>query len=210
MMLKKVVIFLLLIPFTSCVLVDDPNSTPMVVTEELAQSYTPNMITWTDTPISQKTSTSMPFNTATSRPTESYTATLIPSPSPIRMLYVLQTGTPAYIPNFAHPEFGCDWTGVAGQIFDRDGAPVLNLVVNIIGTIDNTKIDLVSLTGIPEADIYGPGAFEIQLSNSLIDISSLSIRILNLNGTILAGPIAFNTFDDCQKNLIIINFIEND
>jgi hypothetical protein len=120
---------------------------------------------------------------------------------------VLQEETPAYIENFAHPDAGCEWMGVAGQIFGADGKPQLNLVVVVKGKLGKNNLDLAGVSGIPEADIYGPGGYEIQLADKpSASTQSLSIQVYDLNGNALSDAYAFDTYPDCTQNLIVINF----
>lgn len=95
--------------------------------------------------------------------------------------------------------------GVAGQVFDRSGKPILNMVVVVDGVLNNTTVDLIGLTGLNSA--YGPGGFEIQLANAVINSSNtLAITLYDLAGSAMTYPFAFSTYTDCSKNLILINF----
>ena len=74
--------------------------------------------------------------------------------------------------------------------------------------IGQTRIDEIGLTGVPEADIYGPGGYEIKIADKAVDSeNTLTIRVLDLQGNNLTNALPFKTFLDCKKNLIIINFI---
>ncbi len=141
------------------------------------------------------------------------TSSVIPSASPaitedpVNEIFVLQEGVPVYLENFAHPNLGCEWMGVAGQVFGGNGKPVTNLIVNIKGKLGLSEFDLVSLTGMPEANIYNPGSFEIKISDQPFrSESTLAIQLFDLNGRPLSLPVSFDTYQDCSKNLIIINF----
>ena len=200
-------IMLVIMSLSACVLVEEspvqteiPTATELVNATEtispIAVTHTPTL-----TEIVTATSTSTPIPEATS------TATFTPSPIPV--IYYLQEGSPAYISNFAHPEKGCNWLGVAGQVFDLNSEPVINIVVNVQGQLGGRNLDEIAITGIPEADIYGPGGYEIQLADQVLPSSgTLVIQIFGLDGVPLSQPIPFNTYNDCSKNLIIINFIE--
>jgi hypothetical protein len=136
--------------------------------------------------------------------TETPVSTATQTPFPL----ILQTGSPAYIQNFAHLEAGCNWLGIAGQIFDSDGKTINNLVVNVKGSLGQVVIDEIGLTGVPEADIYGPGGYEIKIADKTIDSeNSLEIQVFDIQGNNLTNTVPFKTFSDCEKNLIIINFI---
>jgi hypothetical protein len=77
---------------------------------------------------------------ATLAPTPTLTRTPAPTATPTPIAhYGLQPGSPAYLQMFRQPELACSWTGVAGQIFDRDGQPVTGIVVVVEGKLDSTR-----------------------------------------------------------------------
>jgi hypothetical protein len=130
----------------------------------------------------------------------------LPTSTPILPLF-LQKGSPAYIQNFVHTDKGCAWLGIAGQVFDSNNQPVNNLVVSVKGTLGLTAIDKVAVTGIPEANSYGPGGYEIKIGEKpTASKNTLSIQVLDLEGKALSKTATFETFLDCKRNLIIINF----
>jgi hypothetical protein len=68
-------------------------------------------------------------------------------------------------------------------------------------------INSVVLTGLEVANAYGPGGYEIFLNDKVIgSTKSLLIYLNDLNGNALTSEIEFDTYADCNKNLIIINF----
>jgi hypothetical protein len=98
--------------------------------------------------------------------------------------------------------------GVAGQVFGSDGTPQLNLVLVVAGKLGTSTIDLAGVTGTSEANVYGPGGYEIDLADAAIASSqSLTIQVFDLNGNPISNAFPFDTYADCDKNLIIINFI---
>lgn len=106
-----------------------------------------------------------------------------------------------------HPEAGCDWMGVGGQVFDLQSAPIQNLVIAVSGLLNGEALDRVSLTGI--ATQYGDGGYEVFLSDRPIDSrQSLWVQVQDLNGSQLSEKVYFDTFADCQKNLILVNFVQ--
>lgn len=172
---------------------------------------------------------------ATLEPTERQpTATLIPSPTPTNIpeeisvtaaesaaeetavstptpepSYTLQEGSPVPLPNFNHPETGCDWLGVAGQVFHDAGLEMLGLTV-LVGDTENPEEDsLAGITG--EALAYGLGGFEIQIAEEPLDSTErFWVQVLNGEDVPLTARHAFDTYQDCEKNLILINFIPLD
>ena len=62
----------------------------------------------------------------------------------------------------------------------------------------------------PDIDLaYGPGGFELTLADSLAGTESeVWIQLFSLAGDTLSDKIYLTTYDDCQKNLILLNFVE--
>ena len=109
--------------------------------------------------------------------------------------------------NFTHPEAGCNWLGVGGQVFNVQNEPVPSLVMLVEGEFDSEEVRFLSLTGV--APIYGPGGYEIVLADQpVVSTGTLRIQVFDLAGTPLSESIAFNTFANCEMNLIIINFVD--
>lgn len=95
--------------------------------------------------------------------------------------------------------------GVAGQVFSTAGKPVNNLVVVLEGTLDGQIVDKVGMTGL--AKDYGAGGYEIVFSDKAAASSgSLFATLYDLSGNSLSYPVAFDTFADCKKNLVLVNF----
>lgn len=121
---------------------------------------------------------------------------------------ILQPGSPAYIQNFAHMDAGCNWLGVAGQVFDANRKTINNLVVNVKGSLGQATIDEIGLTGIPEANVYGSGGYEIKIAGKAVESeNSLEIQVFDIQGNSMSNPMPFKTYSDCEKNLVIVNFI---
>jgi hypothetical protein len=143
-------------------------------------------------------------------PTGTATNTALPptaTPAPVDEKFVVQQDSPVYIPNFVYPELGCNWMGIAGQVFNQAGSPMENVVVVAEGSIGNDPLEQISLTSLASA--YGPGGYELPLANHTIESANIIyLSIYDLNGNLLSQPLAIETFDDCEKNLIIVNFKE--
>ena len=142
------------------------------------------------------TKTPLPPTATPIQPTKTPTST----PNP----YGLQSGV-FYTTNFLYPETGCSWLGIAGQVFDKNGIPVNNLVVSVKGVLDGKAVDLLSMTG--TAPDYGPGGYEVKLaSKTVASTGSLKLFLYDLQGNQLSDTVTLDTFTDCDKNLIIVNF----
>jgi hypothetical protein len=108
---------------------------------------------------------------------------------------------PAHLPNFNHPEADCDWMGVAGQVFNAAGGEVLGLVIH--------SGDQTAITG--KVLAYGPGGYEIQLSDSPENTTAQYwVQVFNNEGKPLSDQVFFNTYADCNQNLILVNFVTAD
>lgn len=166
--------------------------------------------TWTPAPTEEPTvtPTPRPTNTPFPSPTSIFvqpTDTATAGPTPV-FSFVLQSGSPEAIPNIYHPELGCNWMGVAGQAVALNGGPATGLIVQVGGTLENRLFETrISLTGaVPQ---YGQGGYEIQLADKPIDSKgTLWIQLVDVSNLPFSDKIYFDTFADCKKNLIIINF----
>jgi len=211
--MKKAILSLGFITFllSSCVLLEAvPTITP---TAANTGSQTPTML-FTNTASMSTTEPAAP--TATEAPTltttfiPSQTPTKVPSVTPTALPYTVQAGTPVYTTNFGYSDAGCNWLGVGGQVFDENGSPVINLVIWVRGSIENTPFEAIVLSGTAEGDKYGPGGYEAIIHNAVLETSGIfSIQILDLNGNILTDQVFFDTYAQCDQNLILINFTRN-
>lgn len=99
----------------------------------------------------------------------------------------------------------CKWSGVAGQVFDLQGRPVKGIRVWLKGTFDNKPIDYLGLT--LESSPYGPSGFEFTLGESPKNSTGkLYIQLLDQAGIPISERVYFDTYEDCDRNLILINF----
>jgi hypothetical protein len=117
----------------------------------------------------------------------------------------VQEGSPVYIANFNHPDAGCNWAGIAGQVFGVDGNPVNGYTIVITGSINGTVVSLSGETG--DAQAYGIGGYEIQLSGAPFASSgTLAVNIFDTNLKPVSVPVPLTTYQDCQSNLVLLNF----
>jgi len=134
------------------------------------------------------------------------------TPTPTAMLepampFEVQAGGPAYISNIAHPQYGCNWLGVAGQVFDQKDSPIVNLGVSLTGTLGGDPVKHLEISG--TAPQYGESGFEFKLADTPIASSgTLSIQLLGDDGQPLTDPIFFDTSDNCDENLVLINLVQ--
>jgi hypothetical protein len=166
--------------------------------------------TWTPTPTLIPTITNTPPPTSTPLPTqeepvEEEDDQVVIGDMPI----ILQEGSLNYIPSIPfHTSEGCDWLGVAGQVLAINDSPVVGLIIEVGGTLGGTNIgDPTILTATGLATAYGLGGYEVKLADEPIDSSGTTwIRVLDQAGLPMSDKIYFYTYNDCQQNLVIINF----
>jgi hypothetical protein len=122
--------------------------------------------------------------------------------------FAIQEGTPLYTKNFTHPQAGCEWLGVAGQVFNEEGQEISKMVVVVGGYIEEEYVEFATLSGM--APLYGPGGYEIIINSAPFDSQEeFWIEIFDLDGQASSEKVFFDTFAGCEKNLILINFVRN-
>lgn len=166
--------------------------------------------TWTPTP------SQVPTSTRTPEPTQAPTPSPVAgtpgaqqaqaSPTVSNMPFVLHPGDPVAIPNIGHPQAGCDWMGVAGRAFNMSGAPIAQgLFVQLTGTLDGQAVEKLSMTG--TATQYGEGGYELVLGEKPVaSTDALWVQLFDQAMLPLSDKIGFNTYSECNKNLILVNF----
>ena len=176
-------------------------------------THTPRPLppTWTLTP------SPTPAPTNTPRPTNTFAPTLTtigeatdtpgPTSTPGPMSFELQPGDPQAIPaRVYHPGIGCNFMGVSGQALDvRDNA-VEGMVVQLGGTLEGrTFATQTTLTGLV---LSSDGRYEFTIADHPITSkNTLWVQLLDQSGLVsMSAKIYFDTFDDCERNLIIVNF----
>jgi hypothetical protein len=163
--------------------------------------------TWTHTATipSPPTTTPEPINTPL--PTlEQPTATEVVTGA--GMPYEVADNSPVYTQNIYHLDLGCAWMGLAGQAFDLSGAPVPGLQVEVGGRLGGQEVSLISLTGLAN-NFYGPAGYEFVLADEPIaSTRSLWVQLKDQAGLPMSQKYFFDTFDDCERNLILINFTQ--
>jgi hypothetical protein len=220
-MLKKILWILMLLIMTACTILfkDGVNIVLGELTPTMVATSTPVdigvEITPTETvePTMEPTATEEPVNLPS--PTIVTTAEPEPTPTPeatatpFVAVYEVQKGSPAYLDNFAHLSDGCAWQGIAGQVFNSKKEPVTNLVVKVSGEWNGKKIASVGVTGMVAGLPYGPGSYEIVLGDKAVNSNAtLYVQLFDEGQKPLTEPIAVSTQADCQKNLVILNFVK--
>lgn len=151
--------------------------------------------TLTLTPSATATQTATPEPSSTPTPV---TPTAEPKP------YSIQLGSPKYAAAFTHAEEGCRWFGVAGQAFDERGSGVRDLAVLVSGQIHDQPVEKIAVTA--EHSAYGPGGFELFLTDLAPGRASFVIQLFDLNSRPLSDPLVIQAPERCEQNLALVNF----
>ncbi|MBM4423948.1 MAG: hypothetical protein FJ030_11220 [Chloroflexi bacterium] len=142
--------------------------------------------------------------TNTPEPTNTSAPTFTPTKTRSAFPFTVQGGAPTPIQNFANSA-GCNWMGVAGQAFNLEGNPIIGLIVHLEGGGISTD----AITGTKTA--YGAGGYEFFLNDRpVLTLGEYQIQLRDQNGTTpLSDVVVVNTFADCSKNLLLVNFVQN-
>jgi hypothetical protein len=128
----------------------------------------------------------------------------IQNSSEVRYLY--QPGTPVAINDFLQIEESCVGMEIAGQVFNNN-EPTEDLIIKVSGSLgaeDDILIYAIS-GGEPR---LGPSGYRINLSDQLEhSTNSVFIQLINSSGVSISPSLPVETYDDCDQNLIIVNFI---
>lgn len=171
--------------------------------------------TWTTTPQPSSTITSTPIPpTLTPSIPPVYvtvegiiqTPTIGPTALPGAFAFAVQPGSPAAVSSsIMRPELGCNWMGLGGQAVDLQGAPITGLRVQLYGFLKGQAREITSLTGTVKR--YGDAGYEFTLADKPVQsYNTMWVQLLDQAGMPLSDKIYFETFESCDKNLIIINF----
>jgi hypothetical protein len=176
-------------------------------------SNTPRQLppTWTATPslTPAPTSTPRPTNTLvpTSTPFGADTDTPGPTNTPGPMSFELQTGDPQAISaRLYHPGIGCNFLGVSGQALDVRNNAIEGLIVQLGGTLEGRLFESqVTLTGLV---LSSDGRYEFTIADHPIaSKQTLWVQLFDQSGLVaMSDKILFDTYDDCERNEIIVNF----
>lgn len=126
------------------------------------------------------------------------------APTPTRSPYpfTMDDDSPTNTQNFANSA-GCNWLGVAGQVFDLDKEPV-SAGAYMISVLE----PVASWTFTGSAPAYGLSGWEVYLGDEP-KIATYRIQLFTPAGTPVSEAYEFATVDSCDQNLVLINFVQN-
>jgi len=145
----------------------------------------------------QPTTTKAPTATKTQTPTLTPTA----EPMPFNLF-----GDPDTIASIIfYPNLHCNWLIIGGQVVDLKNEPVLGLTLHLFGELGGVTIDQQVLSG--SATIYGESGYEFRLEGLAVNSSdTLFLQLVDTNGLPLSQAYGLQTYEDCQKNMLILKF----
>jgi hypothetical protein len=105
-----------------------------------------------------------------------------------------------------HPGTGCSWLGVGGKVLAANGQGLPYQTIQVGGFLNGVQVGPhITLSG--SASAYGPGGFEVVLgSQTVASTQSMWIQLFDDKGKMLTDRIYFDTYTDCNKNLVMIVF----
>jgi hypothetical protein len=121
--------------------------------------------------------------------------------------YIVQVGTPLGTANFIHPEAGCNWAGIGGQVFGLNGEAVTGLVVQVGGVLSGVEFLSLGITG--NSPALGEGGYEVKLADHPVATNgTLWVQLFDVHGNPLSHRVFIETFGVCDRNFILLNFTE--
>lgn len=122
--------------------------------------------------------------------------------------FQLQTGSPTYI---ADPS-GCNQSAVGGKVYDSEGAPILGLAVRVSGELSGEPFGPLDVLTGSAADRFGIGGYYFQFSDAPIATeNTLFVQVLDASsGLELSEQVPLITYDNCEQNLIFINWTQSE
>ena len=163
--------------------------------------------TWTPSPSATSGPTPTRQATATRTPLPQATATgITPLPGATNTVaifpFTLQNEAVTYARN--ENGEGCAWLSIAGQVFDLNGGPVIGLAVMVTG--EGVAEGGLAFSG--EAPLFGPSGYEVFLNTTPVE-QEYVVQLLNTTGMPLSEPIVVRTLSSCDRNVAIVNFVQN-
>ena len=125
-------------PPTVAVLADSPIETPTPSGPTDVPTWTPTRTSTATPPRPTRTPTLTPSATSTFPPTPTFPPTATPTPRATRSPWPF-----TYELDLTQPQYGCSWTGVAGQVQDLDENPLIGYPIHVWGA----GVDVVVTSG---------------------------------------------------------------
>ncbi len=138
-------------------------------------------------------------------PTEAVFATSTEGSGNSSPFFAMQSGNPTYL---AHPD-GCGGLYIGGNVTDKDGAPLVFMLIRVSGLLAGNGLGLEdALSG--TAPQYSESGYEIKLADAPVDSpNTVILQLIDVTTEIaVSGIVQIETFNDCSRNLIMVNFVQ--
>jgi hypothetical protein len=121
---------------------------------------------------------------------------------------------PIFIKQKLYPEASSWWSGVAGEVTNRDARPVTGVTIRIWdeeGHVWETKSGDAQEYGEAYGSVYsGRGTYAWW--EQFLEIScqeSIKVNVQAISGAKKSKVVTFNTSGTCDKNLVLVHFVQN-
>jgi len=165
--------------------------------------------TWTPAPTEEPSPTPTLKPTLTPWPSPTPFAMPEDTPTPGGMSFIVLQGSPKASPNIFHMDRGCNWSGVYGQVRDLSGRPLSGMIVHLGGMMGDKSFDgQATVTGL--VSYNGEAGFEFELGDEPVaSTGRMWVQLVDISEKIpLSDKVYFDTFDDCDKNMIVVYFVQ--
>ncbi|MGD8455320.1 MAG: hypothetical protein PVF83_02960 [Anaerolineales bacterium] len=181
-----------------------PGITPAPTQSNLTPTNTPPPPPTSTLPPATEEPTLGPLPTATPFATGDATPT---TGSSSLTHFKAQEGTPLYL---AHTD-GCGGLYIAGNVVDLAGNPVVFMLVRVGGTLGGENLQLEdTLSG--SNPNYSSSGWEVKIADAPIDSTgTVFVELYRLESEDpVSDLIIVDTFNDCDRNLIMVNFVQDE
>ena len=176
---------------------DQPEVATRAPVNTVRPSLTPSATPTLPPPTPTKTPTPTPTDTPTPGPSPTATATRSAFP------FTKDLVSPQYLQNFANSA-GCNWLGLAGEVFDVNGNPVSHGSYRV--HVWDSGVD--SRVTVGDSPSYGPSGFE-QFLFDAPRVQEHNVQLETANGTAVSQVYRIQTRASCNQNLIYFVFMQN-
>jgi hypothetical protein len=189
-----------------------PSQTPITISTATASLLPTNTATATFTATFTNTPTvtielTPDLTTTITATSEAPEITLTPTATSTGgMHFVPQIGTPAYA---SHPD-GCNGIYLVGNVIDIEGMPMMGMIVDAGGSLGGATIDAEPSTSGNNPE-FSPSGWQIKISDELIaSNNSVYLAIYPADSDTAVSDLIFvETYDDCDHNMIMVNFTQD-
>lgn len=114
--------------------------------------------------------------------------------------FILQDDAVTYVEN--QNEEGCAWQSIVGQVMGLEGDPIIGLAVQVTGE----NFEQIEFTG--SAPDFGASGYEVWLNTTPLE-AEYELQLLNTTGQPLSEIIIVQTLSACERNVAIVNLIQD-